>query len=215
MAHRKWIETKQQPGTSWARQHAWLLLNSFPFPVGLPMCADCMHAPNPSVQFLGVQHSSSADFFLPPILILFFPQPKFGSIKSTSNFTRPLKIAEIRKRSFHAESNIIDGRPTCTWIWLKSPSLSRSILSFLSPIEAPKMSITLRKWKREAVFRSVREFLPLPSQSPIEHMPRKRGSSKDHYNNTSMPTLSRISSYASKEDYSARAQDGPQEREII
>ena len=40
MTHRKWKETKQQPGRhSWARQHTWLLLSFFPFPVGHPVAA--------------------------------------------------------------------------------------------------------------------------------------------------------------------------------
>ena len=182
------------------------------------MCADCMHAPNPSVQFLGVQHSSSADFFCPRFW-------SFFSHSRNSDRSNRRPILHGRLRSPKSEKGLFTqnpisltddrttDRPVRGSDW--NLPLSRSILSFLSPIEAPKMSITLRKWKREAVFRSVREFLPLPSQSPIELMPRKRGSSKDHYNNTSMPTLSRISSYASKEDYSARAQDGPQEMEII
>ena len=38
MAHRKWKETKQQPGTAGPSN---MLLSFFPFPVGLPMSAGC------------------------------------------------------------------------------------------------------------------------------------------------------------------------------
>ena len=46
MAHRIWNETKLQPGTAGARQHAWLLFSFFPFPVGHPVAAPCMGDPN-------------------------------------------------------------------------------------------------------------------------------------------------------------------------
>ena len=43
MARRTWKETKQQPGTAGpTRQHAWLLLNFFPFPVGHLGHEDCI-----------------------------------------------------------------------------------------------------------------------------------------------------------------------------
>ena len=82
------------------------------------------------VQFLGV-----CLIFLRPIRIPFFPQLDLGSIKSTSNFTRPLKIAEITKRSFHAESNIIGGRPgrpnDLAYVYLIEISLSFSFYFIL------------------------------------------------------------------------------------
>ena len=126
------------------------------------------------VQFLGV--CAVWLIFLRPIRIPFFPQLDLGSIKSTSNFTRPLKIAEITKRSFHAESNIIDGRPTddLAYVYLIEISLSRSILSFLSPVEAPKMSITVRPQmeKRSRVLQ--RERVSITSFS----MPNRKYASK-------------------------------------
>ena len=41
LPHRKWNETKQQPDTRWARQHAWLLLSFFPFTMGKTIYAHC------------------------------------------------------------------------------------------------------------------------------------------------------------------------------
>ena len=124
------------------------------------------------VQFLGV-----CLIFLRPIRIPFFPQLDLGSIKSPSNFTRPLKIAEITKRSFHAESNIIDGRPNdLAYVYLIEISLSFSFYFILFVADrSPKKcrSLSVRKWKRGAEFCSVREFLSLPFRCPIENMPQK------------------------------------------
>ena len=61
--------------------------------------------------------------------------------------------------------------PHSTWIWLKYISLFYPFCRRSKPQKYRSLS-SVRKWRRStvAVFRRVREFLPLPSRSPIANM---------------------------------------------